>query len=237
MAHERQRLRTGGAVKPRKIYLAFQFVQDTKLSSGSAAGCLGLMNVLQGSWVCREPGAALQASQLRWRKAAVSIGPGCWWAKQTSQPGASFQASLRPHFKWACYPLNNSTGGVELLSPAISLSKSFIPSEPKLCVELILYYRVWPWENHVCIISAQTKPAVLALYLETHHSVPQFLPLPSAWAVYTSLHTCSTGKADSMEKPRLAPPRDFVPCGDPAHLHMVQTGNLHRSDSTKNQSS
>lgn len=107
------------------------------------------------------------------------------------------------------------------------------PSEPKLCVELILYYRVWPWENHVCIISAQTKPAVLVLYLETHHSVPQFLPLLSAWAVYTSLHTCSTGKAGSMEKPRFAPPRDFVPCGDPAHLHMVQTGNLHCSDSTK----
>lgn len=56
-------------MKPRKIYLAFQFVQDTKLNSGSAAGCLGLMNVSQGSWVCREPGAALQASPYRLQSA------------------------------------------------------------------------------------------------------------------------------------------------------------------------
>lgn len=36
---------TGGVVEPRKIHLTFYFVQDTKLSSGSAAGCVGLMNV------------------------------------------------------------------------------------------------------------------------------------------------------------------------------------------------
>jgi len=72
------------------MYLAFQFVQDTKLSSGSAAGSLGLVNVSQGPWVCREPGAALQARQLRQRQVAVGTGTGCWWAKQTSQPRASF---------------------------------------------------------------------------------------------------------------------------------------------------
>lgn len=99
IARERQRLRTGGAVKPRKMYLAFQFIQDSKLSSVSAAGCLEVMNVSRGSWVCRAPGAAPRASQLMRRQAAVGTGPGCWWAKQPSQPGASFQASLRPHFK------------------------------------------------------------------------------------------------------------------------------------------
>lgn len=86
-------------MKPRKMCLAFQLVQDTKLSLGSAAGSLGLMNVSERCWICREPGAALQARQLRQRQAAAGTRPGCWWAKQTSQPGASFQASLRPHFK------------------------------------------------------------------------------------------------------------------------------------------
>lgn len=33
IAYERQQLRIEGAVKPRKRYLAFQFVQDTKVSS------------------------------------------------------------------------------------------------------------------------------------------------------------------------------------------------------------
>lgn len=120
IAYGRQSLRTGGAVKPRKMCLAFQLVQDTKLSLGSAAGSLGLINVSERCWICREPGAVLQARQLRQRQAAAGTRPGCWWAKQTSQPGASFQASLRPHFKWAaCYLSNNFTGGVELLSPAI----------------------------------------------------------------------------------------------------------------------
>lgn len=86
-------------MKPRKMCSAFQLVQDTKLSLGSAAGSLGLMKVSERCWICREPGAALQARQLRQRQAAAGTRPGCWWAKQTSQPGASFQASLRPHFK------------------------------------------------------------------------------------------------------------------------------------------
>lgn len=85
-------------MEPRKILLAFYFVQDTKLSSGSAADCLVVMDVSQGAWVCREPGAALQASLLRWRQAAVSTGPGCW-AEQTAQPELGFPASLGPHFK------------------------------------------------------------------------------------------------------------------------------------------
>lgn len=89
--------RTGDVVEPRKIRLAFYFVQDTKLSSGSAAGCPGLMNVSQRVWVCREPRAALQASLLRWRQAAVSTGPGCWAEQLSLELG--FPASLGPHFK------------------------------------------------------------------------------------------------------------------------------------------
>lgn len=34
------------------------------------------MNVSQGSWVCREPGAALQARQLRRRQVAVGTRQG-----------------------------------------------------------------------------------------------------------------------------------------------------------------
>lgn len=85
-------------MEPRKILLAFYFVQDTKLSSGSAAGCLELMNVPQGAWVCREPGAALQASLLRWRQAAVSTGPGCW-AEQAAQPRAWLPSKPRATFQ------------------------------------------------------------------------------------------------------------------------------------------
>lgn len=85
-------------MEPRKILLAFYFVQDTKLSSGSAAGCLELMNVPQGAWVCREPGAALQASLLRWRQAAVSSGQGCW-AEQAAQPRAWLPSKPRAIFQ------------------------------------------------------------------------------------------------------------------------------------------
>lgn len=57
IACERQRLRTGGVVKPRKVYLAFQFLQDTKLSLGSAGlsrtdGCFTGVLGLQGAWGC-----------------------------------------------------------------------------------------------------------------------------------------------------------------------------------------
>lgn len=85
-------------MEPRKILLVFYFVQDTKLSSGSAAGCPGLMNVPQGAWVCKEPGAALQASLLRWRQAALSTAQGVGQSRLLS-PELGFPASLGPHFK------------------------------------------------------------------------------------------------------------------------------------------
>lgn len=95
--HERHRPRTGAAEKPREMLLAFLFMQETKMNS--AAGSLGLMNVSQRCWACREPGAALQVRQLRQRQVAKGTGPRCCWAKQASQPAASFPESLRPHFR------------------------------------------------------------------------------------------------------------------------------------------
>lgn len=41
---------------PRKVLLAFYFMQDTKLSTGSAAGCPGLMNVHRGPGFAESPG-------------------------------------------------------------------------------------------------------------------------------------------------------------------------------------
>lgn len=130
--------------------------------------------------------------------------------------------------------MNYSTGGVESsnifewlwgqcfpASPSLQVSQSFVLNESSITVNGLEMV-------HVGIISAQSKSAVLASCLEAHYSVS---PL-SAWAVHPTLHTCSSRKASSMQKPNLAPPRIlcFV---EILLLYLVQTGNWPCSDSTK----
>lgn len=160
-------------------------------------------------------------------------------------PELGFPASLGPHFKWAsCYLLNSSTGGAELLSPAVSFSdlgdsvssKCCISSEPKLCVEWLLCYTVWPWDSHMFVHSAQTEPAVPVPLLR-HTTVSQSLSPLSAWAAFPAVHMCSARKHGSMEEPKSCTSQEFCSWRRSCSFTHGWTGNWRCSDSTKPSSS
>lgn len=127
------------------------------------------MNVSQGSWVCREPGAALQASPYRLQSA---LGQGVGeQSRLLSLELASKQASghisneLVVTF-WTTLQEALSCWVQQYLWVTLGTvfsSKSSISSEPKLCVEWILCYSVWPWDSHM-LASFQHKLNLLFLH-------------------------------------------------------------------------
>lgn len=111
--------RPGGAVETRKIFLAFYFVQDTKLSSGLAAGCLGLMGVSQGA-----------RGSLTSKSTQVETGCSQHWARVLGRASCSARAWL-PSKPWATFQMS-------LLLPSEQLNRRCWAVEASNIFQ-------WPW--------------------------------------------------------------------------------------------